>query len=551
MNFTACQNDFSGKLRLSQLAFLGIAGVLAGILYFSTSADSITWAHESQDSGELAACASTLGITHPTGYPLYTLAGWLFVHIFFWLEPARVMVLFSVLCGTFTVFFVGLVCFYACRIVYPDEKSTFFAIIASVLTSFFIASNKILWTQSVVCEVYALAILLQSLVWLWIVIFLNESAKGDKSQAGCYFTKIGFIVGLILAHHLSGAYILIPVFIAGLLNSKKITRRSISTGTLMIIPGLLFYLYLPLRSLQNPTLDWGNPENLPNFWAHVTASQYGGVTFAGNWNEIFHRFSEAGRLEVIGRVELILILLGLFVLLNKGKNRGGIALAVGIMLHGIWSIYSALSYRVSDYWVFLYPVLVPCCICLACALGWILTGLKITKWLGASAVVILTLMYIGTSVSNKWHDIDRSNPVLNSAASFAYNCIYSLPDYAVVITGSDGETASLMYAVNCGIENPVTGDKLSPHPEILVVVVHWIDNEWFRQNMKAQYGYEWDGSQNVDGSDRNNALSDFIRAVSVDRPVFITSSVRHEFNLGMHEFKVLDKPGPLWSVEIP
>jgi len=33
-------------------------------------------------------------------------------------------------------------------------------------------------------------------------------------------------------------------------------------------------LYLPIRSLADPPIDWGNPENAPNFWAVLTRQQY-------------------------------------------------------------------------------------------------------------------------------------------------------------------------------------------------------------------------------------------------------------------------------------
>src|ERR1051325_1763752 len=33
------------------------------------------------DAGELTTVAATLGIAHPTGYPLFSIAGWLFAHL--------------------------------------------------------------------------------------------------------------------------------------------------------------------------------------------------------------------------------------------------------------------------------------------------------------------------------------------------------------------------------------------------------------------------------------------------------------------------------------
>ena len=58
------------------LLFLGIA-VTAGIVYGFTLAPSVVHI----DSGELAAVQSTLGIAHPTGYPLFTILGYLFLRI--------------------------------------------------------------------------------------------------------------------------------------------------------------------------------------------------------------------------------------------------------------------------------------------------------------------------------------------------------------------------------------------------------------------------------------------------------------------------------------
>ena len=47
------------------------------------------------DSGELAWASATLGIPHPTGYPLYTLWTYLFVSALPFLEPISAINLFS------------------------------------------------------------------------------------------------------------------------------------------------------------------------------------------------------------------------------------------------------------------------------------------------------------------------------------------------------------------------------------------------------------------------------------------------------------------------
>src|SRR5690606_14568872 len=54
--------------------FYLISGSIAFIVYLTTIAPSVIQI----DTGELAAVQSTLGIAHPTGYPLFTILGYLF-----------------------------------------------------------------------------------------------------------------------------------------------------------------------------------------------------------------------------------------------------------------------------------------------------------------------------------------------------------------------------------------------------------------------------------------------------------------------------------------
>lgn len=51
-----------------------LTGLIAFIIYLNTIAPSVI----EIDPGELAAVQITLGIAHPTGYPLFTLLGYLF-----------------------------------------------------------------------------------------------------------------------------------------------------------------------------------------------------------------------------------------------------------------------------------------------------------------------------------------------------------------------------------------------------------------------------------------------------------------------------------------
>src|SRR4051812_3806729 len=51
--------------------------LVAFVVYLQTMAPSVGFI----DDGELATVCSTLGIAHPTGYPLFTLIGWVCSHL--------------------------------------------------------------------------------------------------------------------------------------------------------------------------------------------------------------------------------------------------------------------------------------------------------------------------------------------------------------------------------------------------------------------------------------------------------------------------------------
>lgn len=56
--------------------FAPAVGAAAGLVYAATLGPTIA----PGDGGELTACAWTLGVPHPPGYPLYTVLGWLWAH---------------------------------------------------------------------------------------------------------------------------------------------------------------------------------------------------------------------------------------------------------------------------------------------------------------------------------------------------------------------------------------------------------------------------------------------------------------------------------------
>ena len=77
---TRRQGDFAPFPSPPLLASLA-AFALPLLVYLLTLPPGITWAHHGADAGDLITAACTLGVPHPSGYPAYTLLGWLVCQI--------------------------------------------------------------------------------------------------------------------------------------------------------------------------------------------------------------------------------------------------------------------------------------------------------------------------------------------------------------------------------------------------------------------------------------------------------------------------------------
>jgi hypothetical protein len=113
------------------------------------------------------------------------------------------------------------------------------------------------------------------------------------------------------------------LFVFGLLEDRKfiLNPKILPGGTVFLILGLTPYIYLPVASVRNPWIDWGNPENLTNFIRTVTRHQYGlggGRSFA-RFIEQFNAYINL-LLEQWLPFFLILALIGLFALFRSRKS---------------------------------------------------------------------------------------------------------------------------------------------------------------------------------------------------------------------------------------
>lgn len=267
------------------------AGLFVFIFYLFTLAPGVTQI----DSGELAAVQTTLGIAHPTGYPLFTMTGLLFQllplpfsHIF------RANLLAALWCSLGVVFFVKSV-----KIVFthksvapavkiksgkqsknispaqvPSSKteSGRKLLMPAIAGGIFLAFSKTYWLQSTSVEVYSLQVFLFAVIIFFI---LKAYFSAEDSIRNWLYAAIALAFGF--GNHMT-TLLLLPSLAFLFFAKEKFTSAAFRKAGLMLLvffPVLiLIYLYLPARALFNPELNWGNPVNFGNFWNHFTGKQY-------------------------------------------------------------------------------------------------------------------------------------------------------------------------------------------------------------------------------------------------------------------------------------
>jgi tetratricopeptide (TPR) repeat protein len=265
--------------RAGWLAFL-----LPSAVYVFTLCPTVYW----DDSGELIAAAYTLGIPHPPGHPLYAILGKLFTFIPFGTIAWRV--------NFMSAFFGALASLLVYRIIAELLEESSVRPLAALCGALFFAFAPTMWDQATVAETSTLHVFFMMLL-TWLSLRITSRKTIGKNETGwlCLFS---FLYGLSLTNHVAGV-LFIPaflyVFLMGL--GKRLFVPSLLGKMLAAFcVGLTVYAYLPIRSLADPAIDWGNPETFENFLWVITARQ-----FSPNISKTHNIYAIAAHLYVRGR----------------------------------------------------------------------------------------------------------------------------------------------------------------------------------------------------------------------------------------------------------
>jgi len=217
-----------------------------------------------RDSGDMIVSAFTLGIAHPPGYPLYVLLGKIFTILIPFGNIAYRVNLMSAFFGAAACGVLYLLIKKTGSQVFGDKKPVL--IFSSLFAVFLFSLSSSMHSLSIVSEMYSINAFFAVLI---IYLFLLPTS---------HFLLPAFLFGLGLGNHQTLVLLVPGIFYLLLKRLGKTFLPSILYLLPAFLLGFSVYLFLPVRSAQNPNANWGDPAgSARNFYRVITRADYGGV----------------------------------------------------------------------------------------------------------------------------------------------------------------------------------------------------------------------------------------------------------------------------------
>ncbi|MCX6647250.1 MAG: DUF2723 domain-containing protein [bacterium] len=472
-----------------QLSFW--VGLISLGVYVLTLSPGVSWAHHSEDSGDLITSAWTLGIPHPTGYPLFCILGFIWSHIIAIGSVAWRMNLFSAMWGALSAAVTVRAVWASFNLL--DEKSqaklsTFTKSIACVSSGLLLAFATDVWSLSIVTEVYSLNLFFTALIgWILIELLIvgkkietvedSDILDSIAKRRGKLILLLGLVWGLALCNHLTSLFLFPGILVVWIFSGIHPRPSEIGKGILFFLIALLLYLYLPIRSAMNPPLDWGNPESVGNFIWMVTGQQFRKLMFTLPLFQMLHQIMRYSSIPYeLGTIGAIASILGL-IKLTVSRTRGATVLFIHTILLTASSFFYLSSYAIWDPEGYLLPMI------WATALwaGWAITLLEdVPRKLMSTITVIVVVLLIASpvvSLASHWKEVDLSGTY--DAIRYGEESFESFDENALVIEVRYERAFTLWYYRE--VEYASTRD------DVAVVFIEHAGFDWGLNLLRRKY----------------------------------------------------------------
>jgi tetratricopeptide (TPR) repeat protein len=297
-------------------------------LYLGTAAFDL---HPGPNHGELAASGATLGISHPTGYPVFTVLSHGVSLLPAGSRICRIHLLSALLCALSTLLL------YLC--LSPICANPWIPMVIALSY----ALETLVWQQATVAEIYGFHLVFMGLI---IIALQRYNSTGSSRWAFLGF----FLLGLSFGNHLITIFLL-PLFLVFALKHRW---RTCLTGSIFLGLGLSSYLYLPIRASQHCTILWKNPARFSSFIDHITGAQFQRLMLHAEPGILLTRITHllGSFWQDYHSVLCTFALIGIGTIIIRPRK-----FYLYLALSGLFSFLFALTYRIHDIEAYYLPTL--------------------------------------------------------------------------------------------------------------------------------------------------------------------------------------------------
>ncbi len=254
--------------RLAALPRFAAFVIPAAAYFASASAEPGSW-----DTAELQGVPYILGIAHPTGFPLYTLVGYVWSHVAI---VGSVAFRMNAMSGV-AIAITALAGYAVAREIGANRWVALFA-------TLWFAFTQDVWAHAARAEAQDLAVACEAVA---IYAFLRWMRTADAR----WFAGAFALCGLAMAAHPNALWLLPGLLVGTLVAVRKPSLRLTGVSLALMLAGLALYLYLPLRSAYvvahglDPTIglqgtnggifwNYNDPRTLHGLALELTGSQF-------------------------------------------------------------------------------------------------------------------------------------------------------------------------------------------------------------------------------------------------------------------------------------
>ncbi len=415
------QDPREGSGQYGLLLFIG-----SFCLFALSSSPAIGWL----DSPEFVAQAATLGIAHSPGHPLPALLG-----RFASLIPLGDIVwrvnLMSSLCAAATVsvlFHCGVHLLQTATWTrLPQHRQRLAFVFAGL-----VAVSWAFWANAVRAEVYSLQALLTVSGILAVFRYLRTNHPSD-------FLVAAFVFALGLAnHHLLTLVVFLPSALVILAHKHRPSLRRAGFSVAIGMTGLCALLYLPVRSLTHPLVNFGAPHTLDRFYWTLSGAAFSKSLSSDHLTPPLDDFF-AILIALSSALSLPVLLLAIFgglLALNRERERSTTLLLVLISTLCITvRVMLGFESNTTDHHAYLFPAIVALALLALSGLAHLCSLAIHAKRPLPSAPAIATFALALVLPISLWSNWERTNHAQAYVSDdIAHWEIDSLPPYSLVLT---------------------------------------------------------------------------------------------------------------------